>query len=119
MSNKSPVQEPYKVPVPFRGQIVLWYPNGCRNEESACPAIVKVNGHSSVHLKVFTIDREVDYTCVRHMDDPNAREYDRIEGGGWDFANLPAKPAAFTPAIKDPLRGDTQLTPTLEDATAL
>lgn len=75
----------YKMPLPFRGEIVLWYEGGVRDESRACPAIVQVESHSSLHLKVFGIDRDFTLTCVRHMDDPNAKEYDRTSEGGWDF----------------------------------
>ena len=85
----------YKAPVPHRGEIVLWYEGGTRNEARACPAIVKVENHASVHLKVFGIDHDFDQLCVKHMDDPNAKEYDRINEGGWDFC----KPVYTNPVI--------------------
>jgi hypothetical protein len=122
MSNKAPETVPFTMPKVFRGQIVLWYQQGVRNESTACPALVKVEGQSSLHLKVFGIDGELDYTCVRHMDDPNAREYDRTENGLWDHANRKIEPAAIV-ETKNPLYGDRNKTadfePSLEDATAL
>lgn len=85
MSNKAPQTSDYRMPVPYRGQLVLYYEGGVRNEDRACPAIVKAESHSSLHLHVFGQDNQFDVTCVRHLDDPNTKEWDKIENGGWDF----------------------------------
>ncbi len=93
----------FRMPSVFRGQVVLWYEGGTRDESRACPAIVKVESHSSLHLKVFGLDHDFDQTCVRHMADPYAKEYDRINEGGWDFTptgnHLAKNPFPEMPAI--------------------
>lgn len=82
---RSSETKPYRMPQPHVGQIVLWYEAGVRNDQRACPAIVKVVSQSSLHLFVFGIDRTFDADCVRHLNDPLAREGERIDQGGWDF----------------------------------
>ena len=77
----------YRMPAAYRGQIVLWYEGGVKNESRACPAIVKVESHSSLHLRVFGLDSDFDKECVRHVGDPNAKEHDRINEGGWDYTD--------------------------------
>lgn len=75
----------YRMPVPYRGQIVLWYEGGVKNEDRAAPAVVLVENHSSLHLRVLGPEGNFDKTCVKHVDDPTAKEYDRIQEGGWNF----------------------------------
>ncbi len=119
--SKSTRPEDFEMPAAYRGQIVLWYQNGVVNDDTACPALVKVDGRDSLHLKVFAIDCELDYTCVRHVSDPNAKEYDKIQNGTWDFVEpdpLHVKKVAAKP-IKNPLRGDAVFDPDAEDKTAL
>ena len=77
----------YKMPVPYRGQTVLWYEGGVRNEDRATPAVVLVESHSSLRLRVLGFDGTFDKECVRHLDDPIAKEYDKINEGGWDFCS--------------------------------
>lgn len=75
----------YKMPAVRRGEIVDWFEGGVRNDERGCAAIVKVVGHNTLHLKVFGLDHDFDQTCVKHIDDPAAKEYDRVQEGGWDL----------------------------------
>lgn len=79
----------WKMPLAPKGLVVLWYEGGVRNEERAAAAIVKASSHSTVHLRVFGIDSDFDKECVRHMGDPLAKEYDRFNEGGWDYAGIP------------------------------
>lgn len=78
----------YKMPQCFRGQIVRWYESGVKDDSRACPAIVLIENHSSLHVRVFGVEGNFDKTCVRHVNDPNAKEYDRINEGGWDFTQV-------------------------------
>ena len=95
MSNKFRPDQEYKMPQPYRGQIVLWYESAVREDGRACPAIVKVDNHSSLHLHIYGLDQQFDITCVRHLDDPNTKEWDKLENGGWDFCKPDRVPGAF------------------------
>lgn len=66
------------------GQIVLWYPNGDRQEQPL-PALVVGRAGRRVNLLFFESSRHVhgSKNGVLHLDDPALQEghYDR---GGWD-----------------------------------
>ncbi len=74
----------YEMPQAHRGQTVLWYEGGVKNHDQSFPAIVKVEGYSSLHLYVFG-DRPFDMDCVHHIADPNLKEGERTTQGAWDF----------------------------------
>lgn len=76
----------YRMPTVRRGEIVDWYEGGSKNDDLAKPAIVLVATQGSLHLKVFDTNRDFTKECVKHIDDPFAKEYDRIQEGCWDFA---------------------------------
>jgi hypothetical protein len=75
----------YKMPQCYRGQIVRWYDGGVKDDSRACPAIVLVENHSSLHLKVWGLDGDFQKECVKHVSDPNAKEIERVDNGGWDY----------------------------------
>ncbi len=91
----------YRMPTVRRGEIVDWYEGGVKNDELAKPAVVLVATGGSLHLKVFDPNRDFTKECVKHVDDPNIKEYDRIQEGCWDFP-LPPYSHTKVPFDKQP-----------------
>ena len=83
-----PTQPPaeFEMPRPHRGQSVLYYPQGIRQPQRACVALVTAVGRRNLELNQNGMLRE----GVRHVDDPvlqsnrHARELGSWEQCGWD-----------------------------------
>ncbi len=77
----------YIMPKAYKGQMVLWYEGGVNSDSSACAAIVTQVDVRSLWLHIFKADSSAARirTCVRHMNDPHAREAERVDEGGWDY----------------------------------
>jgi hypothetical protein len=84
VATKPEVKSEVKMPVVRRGDVVIWYEGGVRNEERSAPAMVLKVQHNSLSLRVFGLENDLRFDCVKHMDDPYAREYERATEGGWD-----------------------------------
>ena len=78
----------YKMPPVKLGCIVLWYEGGVKAPDRLPkPAIVTGAFPRNVSLSVFEIGafNSRPFEGVRHIDDPDMREADRLENGAWDY----------------------------------
>lgn len=97
----------WTMPAVYRGQIVLWYEAGVKDDSRACPAIVTVESYASLRLRVFGMDRDFTKECVRHISDPNAKEYDRLAEGAWDYAGSKVTSLVSQPPADDEEKSKT------------
>ena len=80
----------YVMPQPHDGQTVLWFPHGIRDsgEYPHFPAVVIKKGFNSVELNILRPDaKPLHMLGVRHIDDPNVREFQTAEVGAWDYTD--------------------------------
>jgi hypothetical protein len=71
------------------GEIVLWYPGGDKNA-GPHPGIVTRIAFRTICLNLIS-PAFMNFAIkdgVRHMDDPEIKEAERHEMGGWDFTPL-------------------------------
>ena len=83
----------YRMPEPFDGQTVLWFPEGKRDvgEYPHFAGIVIRKGYNSLELNVLRPDsKPTHFIGVRHVDDPHVREAD-LQNGAWDFTEWDKK----------------------------
>lgn len=73
----------YTPPAVQVGDIVHWFHDGVKRPGAERAAIVKQVTPISIFLCIFDEDRTIHKEGVRHCDDPNARESDRVNEGGW------------------------------------
>jgi hypothetical protein len=83
-------QQRFTMPHVEIGDMVIWYPDGVRannSEEMAHAAIVTKIGYDSLNLNVCS-PSSYNFMIrdgVRHLDDPKAVHPDLRSQGGWDF----------------------------------
>lgn len=77
----------WRMPHTYIGQTVLWYEGGVRSEATAFYAHVSKVSARGLALHIWRGDSTVPMIreCVRHMDDPKAREDETVVEGRWDY----------------------------------
>ncbi len=76
----------FLMPRVYIGQIVCWYEGGSKGREPQA-AIVTATHQRSLNLNIFD-QRSYNMRVrdgVRHLNDPDARDSEKIEVGLWDF----------------------------------
>jgi hypothetical protein len=74
----------FKMPVPPRGQSILWYPSGLKSSKAEIGFVLRVGARNIVINLASGLARE----SVRHVDDPKLQtSVEQREGGAWDFTD--------------------------------
>src|SRR5687768_11886986 len=83
----APIAKPWRMPEAGVGQTVLWHPSGLRGDREPLAAIASQVNHRSLSLHIMDAESSVFKVraCVRHVDDPEAKDDDRLDNGAWEY----------------------------------
>lgn len=83
----APVKAGYKMPKVSVGMNILWWHDGNKNGKPHVGIVCKIGTNNNIDISVVRLANTSLFpvTGSRHVDDPDAKEYDRTNAGGWDL----------------------------------
>jgi hypothetical protein len=104
----------YKHPYVEVGMGVLWYQGGNKSDQPFFALVSQVDPRSlCLNILAPSIHNFMSRDGVRHCDDPELREAEKMEAGTWDYAPLTRKLVEFLDLKWPPEKTDKKPEPSL------